>query len=375
MSNTPQPPADGWQPPQSPQEPPVYRPHEQPPTEEPPPWSPESQRVSPPPNQQMPVEDVDGTVKYASGPGSQPQAPFGPPPGVPVSPFDAPPQHPGMPPVSGMPGQGMPGQGMPPVSGMPAPGMPPVSGMPASGMPVSPGQGQFGPQGGQLVPVSGPAGQQPWGGAQPGQIQRKKKSGGKGPLWILLVGVVVIAAALGVGGFILFNPDDGEPADDKTATIEEPPAAEPALISDESAGLKFVVPDGAAWAESTEIPPVFSSAAGRAVEDGSASAFVGAINPEAIGATAETGLDDVGPAFEAAIAEHLGGEISGESETVNYWIDARQAEFHTFTVGDTTVYAALVQVDGGFEGFVGFATGDRGEAVDALRNTLRYGDL
>ncbi|HEU5128332.1 MAG TPA: hypothetical protein VFU12_10115 [Glycomyces sp.] len=375
MSNTPQPPADGWQPPQSPQEPPVYRPHEQPPTEEPPPWSPESQRVSPPtsqpPQQQVPVEDIDGTVKYVNGPGSQPQAPFGPPPGVPVSPFDAPPQQPGMPPVSGMPAPGM-----PPVSGMPAPGMPPVSGMPASGVPVSPGQGQFGPQGGQLVPVSGPAGQ-PWGGAQPGQIQRKKKRGGKGPLWMLLAGVVVIAAALAVGGFILFNPDGGgDTGDDKSATIENPAPPEPALVGADAEGLKYVVPDSAAWPEATEAPALFTAAAGRALEDGEAAAFVGALDPAALGAAEGAALADLGPGFQAAIAEHLGGEITGEPEVVSYWIDARGAQFHTFTVGETAVYAAIVEVgDGRFDGFVAYGPEAQAETFDAMRGSLRFGDL
>ncbi|HLU28345.1 MAG TPA: hypothetical protein VKZ65_07890 [Glycomyces sp.] len=361
MSNTPQPPADGWQPPQSPQGPPVYRPHEQPPTEEPPPWSPESQRVSPPTNrQQAPVEDVDGTVRYTGGSGGQPQAPFGPPPGVPVSPFDAPPHQPGM----------------PPVSGMPASGMPPVSGMPASGVPVSPGQGQFGPQGGQLVPVSGPAGQQPWGGAQPGQIQRKKKRGGKGPLWILLSGVVVIAAALAVGGFILFNPDGGDETDDETATIESPAPPEPALVGADPEGLKYVVPDSAAWPESTEAPALFTEAAGRATEEGAAAAFVGALDSAALGAAEDAALADLGPAFQAAIAEHLGGEVGGEPEVLNYWIDARGAQFHTFTVGETAVYAAIVEVgDGLYQGFVAYGPEEQGEALETMRGSLRFGDL
>lgn len=359
MSNAPQPPADGWQPPQPPQEPPVYRPNEQPPTEEPPPWSPESQRMSsPPPNQQVPVEDVDGTVRYEGGPPSQPQAPFGAPPGVPVSPFDAPQQQPAPPP------------GMPPVSGMPVSGMPPVS-----GTPVSPGQGQFGPQGGQLVPVSGAAGQQPWGGAQQGQIQRKKKSGGKGPLWILLAGIVVIAAALAVGGFILFNPGGGGADEEPPATIEAPETGDPALVASDSGDLKFVVPDDTAWAESSEAPALFSSAAGREFEDGGASAFVGAIDAESAGATEETTLDDVGTAFETAIADHLGGEVTGESVVTSYWVDARAAHFHSFTVGETAVYAAIVEVEGGFEAFVGFAEGDQAEAVETMRDTIRFGEL
>ncbi|WP_168801401.1 hypothetical protein [Glycomyces buryatensis] len=383
MSNTPQPPADGWQPPPQSQ-PPVYRPNEQPPAEEPPPWSPESQHVQQSPmsqpmsqqpmSQPMPVEDVDGTIKYGGNPNQSPP-PFGPPPGVPVSPFDSPGQHPGMP-VSGMPGMpvsGMPGAGMP---GMPAPGMPPVSSVPASGMPVSPGQGQFGPQGGQLAPVSGPAGgQQPWGGAQP--IQRKKKGGGgKGPMWLLLIGVVVVAAALGIGGFIVFNPLGDEPTDPPTGTIETPAGAEPVLVNDASAGLKFVLSgESAEWAESTEVPPVFATGSGRANEDGTATAFVGQLNAEALGATEDSKLDDLGAAFDAAIAEGLGGEIDGDANIQNYWIDARQAQFHTFTVGDTTVYAAIVQAEGGLEGFVGTAQSDAAETVEAVRNSLRYGEL
>jgi len=193
MSHTPQQPADGWQPPQ--QQPPVYRPNEQPPQEEQPPWSPESQRMAQS-GRQGPVEE-DGTVKYVGGPGHVSPQQFGPPPGVPVSPFDAPQQQA----FQGMPPQPQPQQpfqasppppaasdpfgpsGGYPVSGMPVSGMPPVSSIPASGMPVSGmpvsspmgqppfGGGQFGPQGGQLVPVSG--GAQPWGA--PDTIQRKNK--------------------------------------------------------------------------------------------------------------------------------------------------------------------------------------------------------
>ncbi|MCH7231452.1 hypothetical protein L0U85_11410 [Glycomyces sp. L485] len=355
MSNTPQPPADGWQPPQSPPEPPVYRPNEQPPTEEPPPWSPESQRVSPP-RPQTPVEDVDGTVKYAGGPGSRPQAPFGPPPGVPVSPFDAPPHpHGGMPPVSSVPASGV------PVSGMP----------PASGIPVSPGQGQFGPQGGQLVPVSGATGPA-WGGAQPGQIQRKKKSGGKTPLWILLAGIVVIAAALGVGGFILFNPDPGGPDEEPTATIESNAPAEPMAVGESTAGLTFVT-DGGNWAEEPQFPNVFTGASGIALDDGSASAFVGSLDPAALGATGESTLDDLGPALDAALAGHLGGEPS-EADAQTYWVDAHPAKFRTFTVGETTVIAAIIELEEGYAGFAGFATGDQVETIEALARTLQFGE-
>ncbi|KPC70840.1 hypothetical protein ADL26_16765, partial [Thermoactinomyces vulgaris] len=115
------------------------------------------------------------------------------------------------------PSGGMPVSGMPPVSSIPASGMP-VSGMPVSSPVGQPpfGGGQFGPQGGQLVPVSG--GAQPWGA--PDTIQRKnKKKGGKGPMWLIVAGIVVVTLALGVGGFILFNPQDNG-SDDTTGTIE-----------------------------------------------------------------------------------------------------------------------------------------------------------
>ncbi|HEX2145365.1 MAG TPA: hypothetical protein VHG10_12740, partial [Glycomyces sp.] len=297
MSHTPQQPADGWQPQQ--QQPPVYRPNEQPPAEEPPPWSPESQRMAQQ-NQQPPVED-DGTVKYVGGPGQQSPQQYGPPPGVPVSPFDAPPQQPGMSPQQpGMPSPGgMPtvdpfgGGGGMPVSGMPVSGMPPVSSIPASGVPVSgmpvsspmgnqpygpPGQppfggGQFGPQGGQLVPVSGGgSGAQPWGA--PDSIQRKKKSG-KGPMWLLLVGIVVIAVALGVGGFILFNPMGGEePSGNKTSTIESPG---PALIANEASGLSVVA--GETWTEGAEAPAVFTDVTALTESGGAASVYLGVLDP------------------------------------------------------------------------------------------------
>ncbi|GAB3222238.1 hypothetical protein GCM10027447_08940 [Glycomyces halotolerans] len=309
-----------------------------------------------PPSRQVPVEDVDGTVKYPPGSPGRPQAPFGPPPGVPVSPFDTPPHYPG---------------GMPP-SG-PPPGMPPVSSVPASGVPVSPGQGQFGPQGGQLVPVSGTPGGQPWGGGRPGQIQRKKKSN-KAPMWILLGGVVVIAAALAAGGFILFSPMSDEPSDVETGTIETPAAPEPAAVGDAAAGLNFVIADGAAWSESAEAPSAFSSAAGVSLEDGGASAFVGEIDTAAVGGDDDSVLGDVAAGFDAALAEHLGGE-AGDAEAQSYWIDARPAQFRTFTVGDTTVVAAIIELDtGSFAGFAAFGTGDHVETLEAFRGTLQFGE-
>lgn len=370
MSNPQQPPADGWQPPHSPpqqEEQPVYRPNEQPPGQEPPPWSPESQQTAHP-GQQPPMED-EGTVKYSQPPGhpSQPQAPFGPPPGVPVSPFDAPP--PGVP-ASGIPASGMPAQGQ-------APGMPPVSSVPASGMPVSPGQGQFGPQGGQLVPVSSGPGGQPWGGAQPGQIQRKKKKGGRGPLWILLIGIAVIAGALGVGGFILFNPDSGQDdpgGEDPTVTIEknEPTAPELAVIGDEPSGLSFTAGDE--WVEDANAPAAFTAATGVALEDGSGSAYIGMVDAAALGIEADAGIGIAGDAFDAALATHLEGELAGDSEVVSYRIDARVAEFRQFQVGDVTVLTALVETDSGYAGFAGFAGADQVEAVNALRTSLSFGE-
>lgn len=370
MSNPQQPPADGWQPPQSPpqqEEQPVYRPNEQPPAQEPPPWSPESQRLAQPGSQQ-PVED-EGTVKYSAAPQqghpSQPQAPFGPPPGVPVSPFDAP--QPG-PPVSGMPAHG-PVSGMPPVSSVPA------SGMPASGMPVSPGQGQFGPQGGHLVPVSSQPGGQPWGGAQPGQIQRKKKKGGRAPLWILLVGIAVIAGALGVGGFILFNPNSGEddPGNDPTVTIEEPaPEPELAVVRDDESGLSFQA--GEEWVEDTEIPAAFTGGAGVALEDGTASAYVGMLDAAGLGLEADAGIGTANDAFGAAMAAHLGGEAAADPEVTTYRVDARAAEFRLFDVDGTTVLTALIETDAGYAGFAGIVTGDQVEAVEALRTSLAFGE-
>ncbi|MCD0442706.1 hypothetical protein LO763_03585 [Glycomyces sp. A-F 0318] len=391
MSHTPQQPADGWQQPQ--QQPPVYRPNEQPPAEEPPPWSPESQRMSPPSQQVPPPVEDDGTVKYVGGPGMQQSPQYGPPPGVPVSPFDAPPQQPHLPP---QPPQGMPPQGMPasdpfgggggvPVSGMPVSGMPPVSSIPASGMPVSapggPGQygqppfggGQFGPQGGQLVPVSG-GGAQPWGA--PDAIQRNNKKKGKGPMWLLLVGVVVIVAALGVGGFILFNPTGGDPEGEQTGTIEsaEPGVAEvPAdmIRVNEASGLSVLA--GADWAENTEAPTVFSDVTGLATADGANSAYFGVLDAEVLGVTEESGTGEVGSAFDALLAEHLGGEVGADVTATSYRVDARAAEFRTFTVGETTVLTALIETPDGYVGFAGFAVAGNAQIVDSLRSTLTFG--
>ncbi|WP_133884224.1 hypothetical protein [Glycomyces sp. NRRL B-16210] len=377
MSNTPQQPADGWQPSQ--QQPPVYRPQEQPPAEEPPPWSPESQRMSPT-SQQVPVED-DGTVKYVGGPGAPSSPQYGPPPGVPVSPFDTPaqPQHPGMPASDPFGGGG----GMP-VSGMPVSGMPPVSSIPASGMPVSSphgqppygqqppyGGGQFGPQGGQLVPVSG-GGAQPWGA--PDAIQRKKKSG-KGPMWLLLVGIVVIAAALGVGGFVLFNGNDDKPTDERTGTIEQPevevlPPAD-TLFANEASGLSVL--STADWAENTDLPAAFADATGIAAEDGAAFAYFGLLDVAQLGTEDGAGLGDVNAALGAKIAEHLGGEVSGDPATSSYRVDARAAEFGTFPVGDQTVFTAVIDTPDGVVGFAGIAGADQTGAVDAMRSTLSFG--
>ncbi|WP_157930630.1 hypothetical protein [Glycomyces xiaoerkulensis] len=362
MSNPQQPPADGWQPPPPPEEgQPVYRPNEQPPTEESPPWSPESRQAasSSPPDQEPPVED-DGTIKYTSAPPSQPQgrpqAPFGPPPGVPVSPFDSPAPPPGMPP------------------GGPAPGMPPVSSAPASGMPVSPGQqgqqGQFGPQGGQLVPLSGPPGGQPWGGAQPGRIRRKRK-GSKTPLWILLAGIVVIAGALGVGGFILFNPADPGGSDEPTGTIESPEAAEPVVKRDGASGLSFLA-DGS-WTESSDAPPVFTESTGSAAEDGSA-AFVGTLDAEALEIDEDMSLGDIGAALDTQVATFLEAEIEGDVTATAYRVDGRTAEFRTFTIADWTVLTAVVATDEGHAAFTGFATADQTEALEAARHSLGFGE-
>jgi hypothetical protein len=387
MSHTPQQPADGWQQPQ--QHPPVYRPNEQPPAEEPPPWSPESQRVSPTSQQvPSPVEE-DGTVKYVGGPGMQQSPQYGPPPGVPVSPFDAPPQqsqppqqYPQQPYPQHMPASDpFSGGGGVPVSGMPVSGMPPVSSIPASGVPVSapggPGQygqppfggGQFGPQGGQLVPVSG-GGAQPWGA--PDAIQRKKKNG-KGPMWLLVAGVVVIAVALGVGGFILFNTGGEDPGGEQTGTIEsvDPGAAEAAVHTNEASGLSVLA--GGNWTENTEAPAVFTDATGLGTADGAGLAYFGALDAAALGVTEDSGLGDVGAAFDALLATHLQGEVGADVTTTPYRIDAQGAEFRTFTVGETTVLTALIESSDGYVGFAGFAAADQVEAVDALRTTLTFG--
>ena len=381
MSNPQQPPADGWQPPQSPpnqEQQPVYRPNEQPPGQpapghEPPPWTPESQQMGHPGGQRPSVEDAEGTVKYTQpGQPSQPQAPFGPPPGVPVSPFDAPP--------AGSPASGMPAPGVP-VSGIPghpqAPGMPPVSSIPASGMPVSPGQGQFAPQGGHLVPVSSQPGGQPWGGAQPGQIQRKKKKSGRGPLWILVIGIAVIAAALGVGGFILFNPspDGGDSEGTPTATIEQKDHDQPAAVGGSDSEVYFVTAE--TFEENTELPEALPTGSGVVVGDGSAS--VGLIDLAALGAEDAPESDDplgaVAAAFDTSLAAAVGGEIA-DAENLGYWIDARQASFSTFTAGDTTVIAAVIDLgDGGYVGFAGFASDeDEAAAIEAMRLTLQFSE-
>jgi len=393
MSHTPQQPADGWQPSQ--QQPPVYRPNEQPPAEEPPPWSPESQRLSPM-SQQVPVEDVDGTVKYVGGPGMQSPPQYGPPPGVPVSPFDSPMQQPqqGMPAAPFDPQQqqpyGMPasdpfaGGGGMPVSGMPVSGMPPVSSIPASGMPVSgpvgPGQpygqppfggGQFGPQGGQLVPVSGGAAGQPWGA--PDSIKRKKK-GGKGPMWLLLVGIVVIAAALGVGGFILFNPTDDDPKTEATIetvdpSVDEAPAEN--ARANEASGLSVLAAEE--WVDNADAPAVFLDATGLGLSDGTTLAYFGTLDPAALGVTADSGMGDIGDAFDTLLATHLGGAVEGEVTATPYRVDARAAEFRTYTVGATTVLTALIETPDGYVGFAGFAGADQVATLDALRSTLTFG--
>ena len=406
MSHTPQQPADGWQPSQ--QQPPVYRPNEQPPAEEPPPWSPESQRMSSPQSQQ--VED-DGTVKYVGGPGMHQSPQYGPPPGVPVSPFDAPPQQ-GMPaapfdapmhPQQGMPMQGMQasdpfaGGGGMPVSGMPVSGMPPVSSIPASGMPVSSpgggqygqppvGGGQFGPQGGQLVPVSG-GGAQPWGA--PDAIQRKKK-GGKGPMWLLLVGIVVIAAALGVGGFILFNPGGDGADDEATGTISnnaseeatqssenspsgeasesaeaEAPAAD-TVLANEGSGLSILVPEGST--EATTPPEVFSTPTGSILGGTGPTVYFGAL----AGGDPEAELATLGETLQTKAAEWAGGAAEN-AEASQYRVDTREGEFRTFTVGDVTVMTAIIKNGSSLVGFVGTATADQVEALDAARSSISFG--
>jgi hypothetical protein len=392
MSHTPQQPADGWQPPQ--QQPPVYRPNEQPPQEEQPPWSPESQRMAQS-GRQGPVEE-DGTVKYVGGPGHVSPQQFGPPPGVPVSPFDAPPQQafqgmppqphpqqpfqasPPPPPVSdpfgpsgGYPVSGMPVSGMPPVSSIPASGMP-VSGMPVSSPAGQPpfGGGQFGPQGGQLVPVSG--GAQPWGA--PDTIQRKnKKKGGKGPMWLIVAGIVVVVLALGVGGFILFNPLDK--GDDTTGTIESSGAAEEEpeaslTVSADASGLSILSPEGSAPAEN--VPGGFTAATGLTLGEGGPTAFFGALDPAAIGVAAEVPIADLGTNLQNLAATWAGGTAEGV-EAVQYRVDARPAQFSTFTVGDLTVMTAIIENGDGYVGFVGSASADQVEVLEAARSSLSFG--
>jgi hypothetical protein len=389
MSHTPQQPADGWQPPQ--QQPPVYRPNEQPPQEEAP-WSPESQRMAQS-GQQGPVEE-DGTVKYVGGPGQPSPQQFGPPPGVPVSPFDAPPQqgfH-GMPSQPQQPFQASPPpppasdpfgpSGGYPVSGMPVSGMPPVSSIPASGMPVSGmpvsspmgqppfGGGQFGPQGGQLVPVSG-GGAQPWGA--PDTIQRKnKKKGGKGPMWLIVAGIVVVVLALGVGGFILFNPLEGNGSDDPTGTISSEAAEEPAAatVEADASGLSILAPPNSAPAET---PPVgFTAATGLVLGEGGPTVFFGALDPAAIGAGEDVPFADLGTALQALAATWAGGAAEGPT-AAPYRVDAREAVFNTFTVGDMTVMTAVIENGDGYVGFVGSATAEQVEALEAARSSLSFG--
>ncbi|GAA2123146.1 hypothetical protein [Glycomyces algeriensis] len=425
MSHTPQQPADGWQPPQ--QQPPVYRPNEQPPHEDAP-WSPESQRMAQS-GRQGPVEE-DGTVKYVGGPGQPSPQQFGPPPGVPVSPFDAPqpqafqnmpPQQPyqSMPPqqpfqasppppsisdpfgpAGGMPVSGMPVSGMPPVSSIPASGMP-VSGMPVSA-PMGPGGqppfggGQFGPQGGQLVPISG-GGAQPWGA--PDTIQRKgKKKGGKGTMWLIVAGIVVIALALGVGGFILFNPfeDNG----DDTATIEsnqatesqaaesseaaessaaessapaEPEPETPAVqtvVANEASGLSILAAEGST--EAANPPGGFTGATGLLLAGTGPTVFFGALDPATIGAGADVPIADLSGNLQNLAATWAGGAAEGAQAT-QYRVDARSAYFNTFTVGDLTVMTAVIENGDGYVGFVGSATADQVEALEAARGSISFG--
>ncbi|MEU5153303.1 hypothetical protein [Glycomyces sp. NPDC021274] len=403
MSHTPQQPADGWQPPQ--QQPPVYRPNEQPPQEDPP-WSPESQRLAQS-GRQGPVEE-DGTVKYVGGPGQPSPQQFGPPPGVPVSPFDAPQQQAfqGMPqqqqqqqPYQGMPPQ-QPYQASPPppavsdpfgpsgsmpVSGMPVSGMPPVSSIPASGMPVSGmpvsapvgpgghppfGGGQFGPQGGQLVPVSG-GGAQPWGA--PDTIQRKNKKGGKGPMWLIVAGIVVIALALGVGGFILFNPLEN--GGDDTGTIENSASAAPetpaaTVVADQASGLSILAAEGST--EAANPPGGFTAPTGLILEGSGPTVFFGALDPAAIGAAEGVAIADLSTNLQNLAATWAGGTAEGAQAT-QYRVDARSAYFSTFTVGDMTVMTAVIENAGGYAGFVGSATADQVEALEAARGSLSFG--
>ena len=417
MSHTPQQPADGWQPSQ--QQPPVYRPNEQPPNEEPPPWSPESQRMAQS-GRQGPVEE-DGTVKYVGGPGQQSPPPYGPPPGVPVSPFDAPPHQqafqgmspqqpfqtsppPPPPPTAdpfgpsgGMPVSGMPVSGMPPVSSIPASGMP-VSGMPVSA-PGGPGQygqppfgGQFGPQGGQLVPVSG-GGAQPWGAPDTIKRKNKGKKSGKGPMVLLVVGIVVIAAALGVGGFILFSPDD-KPSDEQTGAIEsnqgseEATGAEPSgdpspteeaaeapaattVVADEASGLSILAPEGSV--EAPTPPGGFTTPTGLVLGGDGPTVFYGALDSAAIGGVEDVPITTPGEGLQALAATWAGGAAEAPSAT-QYRVDARSAEFRTFTVGELTVMTAVVKTGPtSYVGFVGSATADQVEALEAARNSISFG--
>jgi hypothetical protein len=297
----------------------------------------------------------------------------------------------------GMPVSGMPVSGMPPVSSIPASGMP-VSGMPVSA-PGGPGQygqppfggGQFGPQGGQLVPVSG-GGAQPWGA--PDTIKRKKK-GGKGPMWLLIAGIVVIAVALGVGGFILFS-GDGSPTAEQTGTIEntasqdaEPsaeassePSAEASaspeveapvantVLANEAAGLSILVPEGST--EAATPPDGFTGATGSVLRGTGPTVYFGALDPAKIGAGEDVPIATLGENLQNLAATWAGGAAEGPQAS-QYRVDARSAEFRTFTVGDLTVMTAVIQNGTGYVGFVGSATADQVEALEAARATLSFG--
>jgi hypothetical protein len=303
----------------------------------------------------------------------------------------------------GIPVSGMPVSGMPPVSSIPASGMP-VSGMPVSA-PGGPGQygqppfggGQFGPQGGQLVPVSG-GGAQPWGA--PDTIKRKKK-GGKGPMWLLIAGIVVIAVALGVGGFILFS-GDGSPSAQETGTIESSQEAEPSgeasgdasgepsgepsgeasaspevetpaantVLANDAAGLSILVPEGST--EAATPPDGFTGATGSVLGGTGPTVYFGALDPAKIGAGEDVPIATLGENLQNLAATWAGGGAEGPQAS-QYRVDARSAEFRTFTVGDLTVMTAVIQNGTGYVGFVGSATADQIEALEAARATLSFG--